>query len=325
MSHYNLGIDVGGSKILAVVINEAGEMISRQKLRTDATGGIEAVAKQIFEAANDALSQANLSLTQMTNVGIAIPSTFDPQTGFVRRAVNLGWENEPAGQLLCDLFNRPIAMGNDVNCGTLAEARFGAGDQAANVIGLFVGTGLGGGIVIDGKLYTGSNGGAGELGHMIVKHGGPLCSCGSLGCLEAFCSKKAFSRKLHNQINLKGKKSLLGKALDYDFSVLKSSLLAKAYHQQDQVTRKILNKGAYMLGVGCANITQIFSPDVIVLGGGVMEELGQDLMPFVMDGFNQNQQGLQVAPRIELSKLGDYAVAIGATLLPPLTLEPSHG
>ncbi len=312
-----LGIDVGGTKILAVAVTAAGKIVGRAKADTPAGPGLDGVAKKMLELAQQAVSEAGAKWEDVAAIGAAVPSSVDPATGVVLHAPALGWKNLPAGKVLEKVFGHAVLLDNDVNCGVLAEAILGAGRGCTCVAGFFVGTGTGGGIVLNGKLHRGVRGSAGEFGHEVIRFNGRHCGCGKRGCLEAYCSKTAFGRRLDKLINRRGMRSSLGEFMDgTDFRNLKSKALAKAYRKGDAVVCNVVDKGARVLGIAVANLMAVLAPDCIVLGGGVMEAMGAELLPKVRVSAEQHLFGLGPADlKLKLSELGDDAVPLGAALL----------
>lgn len=317
MSNLTLGIDLGGTKILALVIDESGEVLARGKAKTKIDLGVEGIGQQMRKTAEKALGKAEATWDAVRDVGVAVPTSVDPETGDVLHAPALGWRNQPARAIFEHIFERPIFLENDVNAGTLAECRAGVAKGAKTAVGYFLGTGLGGGVVIDGKVRHGKRGVAGELGHEIIRHNGKRCGCGHRGCVEAYASKTAFCREFRRLILDKGKKSLLTQlAPNRKFKTIKSSILAEAYRQEDPVVCRVLNKGAWMLGVATANLYAILAPDCVVYGGGVMEALGPELMPFIQRGMETHLFGITPEDtNLRLSALGDDAVPLGAAFL----------
>jgi len=311
-----LGIDLGGTKILALAVEEGGEVVGRAKEKTSVDGGIEGIAVQLKRAADAALANAGRTWDEVRGVGIAVPGAVHPDTGAVLHAPALGWRNVPARKVFSGVFGRDVAVENDVNAGTLAEYKLGAARGSDTVVGYFVGTGLGGGVIVNGQLHRGRTGVAGELGHEIVRYKGRMCGCGHRGCIEAYCSKTAFCKQFRKLILKKGKKSVLTEIVrDPSFRNIRSSELKKAFKRGDSVTRKVLRKGALMLGVATANLCAILAPDCVVYGGGVMEALGDALMEWVREGFAAHLFGITPdAVRLELSQLGDDAVPLGAAV-----------
>lgn len=316
MPGYKVGIDLGGTKVFAVAVNEKMEIIGRSKLRTDVGGGFEAVSLQMKEVAEKALIEGGGSLADVKTIGAAIPAAVDPESGDALHAPNLGWKNLSVRNGLEKVFGKPVVLDNDVNCGTLGEYKAGAAKGAQSVVGFFVGTGLGGGLILDGKLWRGKRGVAGELGHTIIRKNGRTCGCGGKGCLEAYCSKTAFCKQFDKLINKRGAYSMLCDIHGKDFDSIKSKALRKSWQKGDAVVHNVLSKGMKALGIVCANVVATLSPECIVLGGGVMEALGEELLPHVEKSFAKHLFAVNPDDvALKLSTLGDDAVALGAAML----------
>ena len=316
MGKLTVGMDAGSTNILARASDAKNKILARNKQKTAPGEPLEATSRSMYEAATAALSKAEASWEDVEHVGIAIPSSIDPDTGDLLHAPNLGWQDEPALPKLKEVFGREVFLENDVNCGTLGEFHLGAAKGTKHAVGLFVGTGLGGGVIINGKLHTGLRGVAGEIGHHIVKYNGRKCGCGNRGCLEAYASKTGFGRKFNKLINKKGKYSALEDEMGNKYKNVKSKALAKAYRAGDPVVVKVLQKGAYMLGVGTASIMAILAPECVVYGGGVMEAFGEELLPHIKRGMADHLFGIKPDDvKLAISTLGDDAVPLGAALL----------
>ena len=311
-----LGIDLGGTKIYAVITDASGKILSEAKNATDNGAGPEKIASDILELGKTAASQIGVSLDDIQPVGVAIPAPVDPETGDCLHATNLGWKNFSLKNTFHKLFGREVYMNNDGNLGTLGEYVYGAAQGFKTVIGYYVGTGLGGGIIINGHLHCGNSGLAGEFGHAIIRKGGRRCGCGHRGCAEAYCSKIAFVKALKKEIFKKGQHTLLPPdKFNICSKNIKSKQLAKAYFAGDASVRRVVNDGAYMLGVAAASASAIVAPDCIILGGGVIEELGTEMYPAFKRSFDAHLFGLDPAKvDIRFAKLGDNAVAVGATV-----------
>ncbi|MEW6536800.1 MAG: ROK family protein [Candidatus Auribacterota bacterium] len=317
MNDVYVGLDFGATKIYCVLAGKDGTVLTRSKVKTAKEADLDVIGKQLFDITNQALASMSLRMEDVSGIGIAVPSPVDHENGYIVHAPNFGAVNVPAKSTFEKIFGREVFLGNDANCGILAEHRFGAAKGSKSAVGFFVGTGVGGGIILDGTLYTSKKGVAGDLGHMIIKAGGRTCGCGNKGCLEAYSSKTAFGKRLNKLINERHKKSSISKVYNNDFSALKSSDLAKAYKNNDEVVCGVLRKGAYMLGLASANIITVLEPDCFVYGGGVMEALGNELFPYIRQGLEENLFGLKPGEvNIYLSSLGDDAVALGAAILP---------
>jgi glucokinase len=316
MSDYSLGIDVGGTKIYSVVLDSENSILGQAKIKTANGEGPEVIAAQVKEVARIAAEVAELSLGDIENIGIAVPSSIDPVTGDCLHAPNLGLKNFSIKKHFRKLFDREVYLGNDGNCGILGEYHHGAAKGFKSAVGYFVGTGLGGGIIIDGKSHVGNGGVAGELGHTIIKYGGVRCNCGNKGCIEAYASKTGFVKALKKKILGKGHCSVMKKYIKPETENLKSKFFARAYRSGDKVTVSGINRAMKMLGAAAASTAATTAPECIVLGGGVMESLGEEIFPVFVKSFKKKLFGIDPSKiSLRLSVLEDYAVAFGATVL----------
>jgi len=310
-----VGLDIGGTKLYAGVINRKGEILATAKMSTGVAGSFEDCRLRIIEVIENAVKNAELTLADISAIGVGSPGPLDLTEGVVIETPNLKWENAPVRRSIEEAFGKPVKIDNDVNVGTLAECTFGAAKGAKFVIGLFVGTGLGGGVIVDGKLLHGFNENAGELGHVIINPNGPKCGCGVRGHLEAYVAKSGIERRIRKDIK-DGSKSSLAKILKKNTEPLKSSVLAKAYTAGDKVVVKAVNRSARYLGMAVANFLNIFNPEIVILGGGVVEALGQVYVSRVIDNVTANV--FPVAQRnvkIVEAQLKDNAVILGASVL----------
>ncbi|RKU34425.1 ROK family protein [Candidatus Poribacteria bacterium] len=311
-----IAVDMGGTKILAAVVNAEGDILGTAKIPTKADKGAAVVIDRIASCIQKAVDKSRVARASIQAVGIGAPGPLDPGTGIVLFAPNLGWTNVP---LKTELENRvclPTFVDNDVNVGTLGEHAFGAGKGMSTLVGIFVGTGIGGGIIMDGELFHGASQTAGEIGHIIVKAGGPRCGCGTRGCLEALASRTAITRQLQKAIVKKGKKSILPELTGGDLKLIRSGALAKALRSNDKLTMKVFKKATKYLGVGIASIVNFLNPEMIVLGGGVVEALDDsfldDIAAVVADYSLPNTLS---GVRIVKAQLGDDAGILGAAAL----------
>ena len=313
---YVVGVDMGGTKILAAVIDAKGEIVQQAKRATKPKKGPEEVIERITRCIREAIDGAELKPSQIRAIGIGSPGPLDPETGVIIFAPNLGWSNVPLKAKLEANLSIPTFVDNDVNVGTLGEYAFGAGRGVKNLVGIFVGTGIGGGIILDGKLFHGVNKTAGEVGHMIVEVKGPRCGCGNFGCLEAVASRTAITRDLQKAILKKGKKSKLTELNGGNLDLIRSKAIARAVKHGDKPTIKVVQRAAKYLGISVASIVHFLNPEMVVLGGGVVEAMGDSLLdpirhaaaeyalPTTMDGV-----------QIVAATLGDNAGVIGASVL----------
>ena len=313
---YVVGVDMGGTKILAATITEDGTILSRAKTATKAHKNPTKVIDRIADCINKAIEQASLSKNNIQSIGIGAPGPLNPQDGVIIFAPNLNWYNVPLKKELEDRLEIPTFLDNDVNVGTMGEFKHGAGQGVNSLVGIFVGTGIGGGIILNGELFHGANKTAGEIGHIIVKADGPKCNCGNSGCLEAISSRTAITKQIRKAVLTQGKKSHILELNDGNLNSIRSGTLAKAIAKNDKVTIKVMQRAAKYLGIGIASVVNFLNPEMIILGGGVVEALDDKFierirkfaaeyaLPNTMDGVE-----------IVTAKLGDDAGVIGASVL----------
>lgn len=306
-----VGVDVGGTKILALVVSGGGEILARHKAPTEIGGA--PMADQIQAAIDGALTAAGLTATEISGIGVAMPGTVDSQTGYLGTVPNLEIDDPKLVDTLRARYPVPVAMGNDVNLGTLAECWLGAGQGAQTVVGMFVGTGIGGGVVINGRLHTGPEDLAGEIGHMVLMVDGPTCGCGAAGCFEALASRTAIERDIRAAIEA-GRSSQLGVVTGDER--IKSGALARALAAGDEVVTEVMTRAAHYLAQGALTIRHLLDPDMIILGGGVIEACGEFIVPRVEAEVRADRmRGSRDTMQIAVSQLGDDAVALGAAAL----------
>jgi glucokinase len=310
-----VGVDLGGTKALAAVVSPSGEILCRVKAKTPVGQGNEGVLATVAACVRDAMAESKIARSAIRAVGIGVPGPLDPETGVVKVAPNLGWKDVPVKTILEKELGLPVFVENDVNAGTVAEHRLGAGVGVKDMIGIFVGTGIGGGLIFGGHLYHGFGKVAGEVGHMIIKVNGPRCGCGNRGCFEAMASRTAIVRDLINAV-AKGRKTVLTKMVGDDLRQVGSGMLAEAYRSGDKLTVRIIRRAARCCGVAVASLLNLLNPEMVVLGGGVVEALGADYVNRVIKvaskrTFDVTLEGVRIVP----AQLGDDAVFLGAACL----------
>lgn len=307
------GIDIGGTKINVVITNSTGKILGRGRKKTKADLGFKGVMERVLMVLDRACEEAGVTVQDLAAIGIGAPSPI-VKNGNAVHAVNMGWKNVPLVKTFARMTGRPVFAENDCNVGALGEYALGAGRGAKSLIALFVGTGLGGGIVYQGELINGTNRMAAEIGHMIVVDQGRRCGCGHNGCIEAYVSKIGMGRRFMYEIVCQGRESKLQELCGNDFANVRSGILKKAYLAHDEVVMETLQESAHFLGLGIANLITLLGPDTVVIGGGVYEALGNKLLAQV----KRSAKALtHPAPsyrdtRIVLAGLGDDAVALGA-------------
>ena len=310
------GIDLGGTKIQAAIVGPRGKVYGEARAATPTEGGPEDVAREMARALREAAEAAGVATEDLEGIGVGSPGDADEVTGNVTGARNLpGWEGTfPLGEWLERELGAPVRIGNDVQVATEAEFQLGAAKPYNSLIGVFWGTGVGGGLVLDRRPWLG-RGAAGEIGHIVVKHKGARCTCGRRGCMEAYAGRGAMeieARRLHD----KGEKTHLFKlARERGHDRPKSGDWERALEAGDKLAAELLARAVTALGTGVASACNVLDPEAVVIGGGMglrfagrymddlREELGKHL--FVDDR----------PPAVEVAALGDLGGAIGATLL----------
>lgn len=308
---YNVCLDIGGTKVLGAIFNEQGEIIHRLKKRTKEYGDdVANIEKIIIDTVKEMLDAAELKKSDINAISAGAPGVSDSATGIVLFTPNLPWRNYDLRTPIEEKFGAKFYIGNDVNCGVLGEYKYGVAQGYKNVVGIFPGTGMGGGIIINGELYTGTGFKAGELGHMVLDPEGPLCGCGQRGCFEAFSSKKGMSAYILQQVS-RGRESYLGDKIDN--GVFRSKYLKKALKMNDKVTVEAVDRACHYLAVATGSLINIFSPDLIVYGGGIMEACGDLFLEKILDEVDKYCMP-SIRPTVELkcATLGDDSVIYGA-------------
>lgn len=320
MAH--IGIDLGGTKIYGVVLDH-GRVVGEAKRKTPVRGGPLGVVDAIAEVVEQLGGGAAVS-----GLGIGAPAAVDPD-GVVRKAPNLpGWDEPfPLGEAVSEsLDGLPVAVDNDVNVGTLAELRLGAGQGAANLVGIFVGTGVGGAVVLDGEVRRGTTGVAGEIGHMIVRLGGRRCGCGSRGHVEAYAGRWSMEKRAR-KLAANGRDSLLLE-LGRQRGRITSSAFAKALSDDDPVTVELLDEAVASLGAVIASCVALLDLDTVVVGGGLADRLGPQFVARIEGAARDELFIKDAALKVLPAALGDQGGAMGAALVaaeaPEQVLQPAQ-
>ena len=315
MGKYILGIDLGGTKVMAAVFDAEGNIVSRARAKTEAWRGEEMIFQTVAQTGGQAIERAGITQADLQSLGVGAPGPLDPDAGTIMESANMNLHNFPLGPRLAEAFGCPAILDNDVNAGTYGEYRAGAARGARDVLGVFVGTGIGGGIIAGGALYHGFSKNAGEIGHIIVDAGGPRCGCGNRGCMEALGSRTAMTRDLRKAVK-RGEKTTLKDKLKQEAGLVSGGDLAKAYRAGDKPVVKVMNRAARMIGLGVGSLINVLSPEIVVLGGGVVEAMGDDFVARIDRtardvAFDFMTRELQVVR----AALGDDAGVTGAAML----------
>ncbi len=311
---YRICLDVGGTKVLGAIFGENREPVYRIKKKSAEAGDSgENVEQVIVSVVEELLESSGVSPEEVSAIASSIPGVIDQKAGIVLFTPNLPWRDYDIRSAMEARFGVPFFIGNDVNLGVLGEYCFGAARGFRNVVGLFVGTGVGGGLILNGELYTGHLFKAAEMGHMVLDPEGPLCGCGQRGCLEAFSGKQGMSAYIRKQVS-RGRGSLLAKAAET--GVFKSKKLKKALAAGDGVAMEAVDRSCRYLAIATGSLINIFSPDLVLYGGGVIEALGDVYLEKILAQVDRYCMP-EIRKTVELrnASLGDDSVLYGALAL----------
>jgi len=263
-----VGVDLGGTKIATAAANFEGSIISKVIRPTCPERGQDAVVKDIVESIREAVASAGATMVDVKSIGIGSPGPVNHGAGIIIFAPNLMWQNVPIVQILQGMLDVPVYLENDANAAGLGEYRFGAGKGSRNMIYITVSTGIGGSLILGGKIHTGSYGVAGEVGHMTIVNDGPLCGCGNQGCLEALAAGPAIARRAQACV-LHGDNTIMKDLAGGCIESITSKTVGEAAASGDALAMEIINKTGEYLGIGVANLINVINPDTVVIGGGV--------------------------------------------------------
>ena len=308
-----LALDIGGTAIRVALVSIDGKILARKRLLTMAEKGPTPVIKRMLSAMKRLLQSHELNMSQLHSISIATAGVIDTDNGIITSSPNLpGWINIPLRDTVETAYGINTFLLNDANAAALGEHRFGAGKGSANLFYITVSTGIGGGVIIDNNLYSGTSGGAGEIGHMTIDVNGPACKCGSNGCLETLASGTAIAREAITRIK-NGEKSSLTENRD-SIENITAKDVGKAAREGDTLALAVISRAAYYLGVGLANVVNILNPEIIIVGGG-LSKLGDLLLQPAREVVQERAFRLPVqAVRIVRSQLGDDAGVLGAAV-----------
>jgi glucokinase len=307
-----IGIDLGGTKILTGLVNEAGQVIAQDYRKTGAKKGLNAVVRRMAESTARALQNAGVATTTVQAVGIGVPGPVDVDEGIVTQPPNLpGWRNVPVRAMIEEVLEIPTFLENDANAAALGEYLFGAGRGSTHMLYVTVSTGIGGGFILDGKLYHGADGAAGEIGHVTILPRGPHCGCGNRGCLESVASGTAIARE-GRELVIRGVPTLISELAGQDPEAVTAKLVAEAAQRGDPEAQDIIQEAMNYLGIGIANLVNLLNPETVVIGGSLIK-LGDILFDSVRRAVKRRafpiaSQRAQIVP----AELGDRVGICGA-------------
>jgi glucokinase len=322
MPPYVLAVDLGGTQIRAALMDPNGQIFRRVASLTLAQEGLQPVLERIFTTMAQVID--GTALEDIAGIGIGAPGPLNPATGIIMEAPNLpGWVNVPLRTLVSEHFERPTFLGNDANLAALAEYSFGAGRGVCDMIYLTISTGIGGGIISDGRLLLGAQGLAGEAGHSVVNPKGPLCSCGKHGHVESYAAGPAITRDVVTRLKA-GKKSRITKMVDGDLTRVDTRIIAEAGQLGDKLAVNAFRRAGFYLGVGIVNLLHLFNPHMIVLGGSVtkagpllFDPMREAIHDLALPGY---AEGVSIVP----AALGDDVGLLGAGALASTELKSYH-
>ncbi|HKA66443.1 MAG TPA: ROK family protein [Solirubrobacterales bacterium] len=310
------GIDLGGTKIQTAIVDSTGKVLGESRGPTPTAGGPQDVADAMADALREAAAEAGVEPSALEGVGVGSPGDVDERTGTVSGARNLpGWDGSfPLGETLKKALGTEVRVGNDVQVATEAEFHLGAGREFQSLIGVFWGTGVGGGLMLDGKPWLG-RGAAGEIGHMVVKRGGAKCPCGRKGCMEAYAGRAAMEAEARRQ-HAEGVKTDLFKLMrKHERDRLTSGIWERAIDSNDHLAEDLIHRAIEALGTGIASAVNLLDPEAVILGGGLGVRFGERYMEPLTKEMSKHLFVDERPPAVRVVTLGDLGGAIGASLL----------
>jgi glucokinase len=312
------GIDLGGTKIQAIVVDDDDNVLGQARHPTPKDGGPQGVADGIVAALAEAAADAGIDVSELAGVGIGSPGAIDEDRGTVTQARNVtpDWTGEfalgPAVASASGVAN--VKLGHDVAVGTRAEHQLGAAKGYDDVLGVFWGTGVGAGLILGGKPWRG-RGAAGEIGHMVIERGGAQCTCGRIGCMEAYAGRKAMELEARHRVQ-KGEHTKLFKIMEErGREQLSSGIWARAMDHHDDLAKHLIHRAVKALGAGIASAVNLLDVQIVVIGGGLGTRLGEPYVEKIREAMHPHLFVDEHPPDVRLSTLGDLGGALGAALL----------
>ena len=304
------GIDLGGTKIYSIVASAEGEVRGENERPTMVELGVQKCIERMVDSLREAASQAGVELSGLARVAVAAPGPIDLIDGVITAAPNLGWSNVPLRKLLSEKVGVPVLLENDANAAALGEFEYGAGRQYETLIYVTISTGIGGGFVFEGKIFSGASGAAGEIGHLTVEPDGPRCFCGSRGCLEMVASGTAIGRT-GTLVVEEGRSEELAKRADSEGRVTAEDV-ADAGRAGDSLANEILDEAARYIGIGLGSLINLINPEAIVVGGGVSKIGHRFLDPVIAEAKRRSFPQSFGDCTIKFAELEERVGALGA-------------
>ena len=314
MEELYIGVDLGGTKILAGIFDSDHHCLASEKTKTNQEDGYDAVCGQIVETIHAAAELAGIDPAKVNGAGIGAPGSISSDELRVLFAPNLGWRDAPLKADLEAELGCPVWLGNDCNVAATGIHRLELEAKPNDMVSIFLGTGIGAGIITNGVFLTGATRAAGEVGHMVLDPDGPVCGCGTRGCFEALASRTAIFNKVKSAVN-DGAKTLLMDAGDDSVTRIRSGKLRRAIEAGDELAAAVLGETCLYTGVAIANLCNLLNPEVVALGGGLIEQLQADMLPKIRDAALERIMPGARQVRIMATALGDAAGITGAAIL----------
>jgi glucokinase len=310
------GIDLGGTKIEAIVVDAKQQVLGQARQPTPTEGGPTAVASQMATVMQDAAEAADVKTSTLVGVGVGSPGDVDEHAGTVGNARNLpDWMSTfELATALKEKLGTDVHLGNDVQVATQAEFELGAGRPYQSVLGVFWGTGVGGGLILDGKPWLG-RGGAGEIGHMVVRRNGAHCPCGRRGCMEAYAGRAAMEARARREVDKGAKTNLFKLMKQRGRTRLTSAVWADALEEHDRLAESLIERAVKALGAGIASAVNLLDVEAVVIGGGLGIRFGQPMAERISTEMHPHLFNDTRPPAVRVAGLGDLGGAIGAALL----------
>ncbi len=312
---YNLGIDLGGTNIAAAVVDEKFNIVGEGKVKTNCPRPAEAIADSMYEAGMMAIKNAGLSLSDINEVGVGSPGSVNPQKGEICYSANLNFVNTPLRDLLESRFGRKVFLENDANAAAYGELLAGAGKGCDQFIAITLGTGVGGGVIMNNNILSGANSAGGELGHIVIVKDGEACSCGRNGCWEAYASATGLIRQTKEAM-LADKQSKMWDLVGGDIESVSGRTAFDGMRASDKTATEVVKKYCEYVACGLTDIINIFQPDALCIGGGISKE-GETLVGPIREYVERERFSRNVEKQtvITTAKLGNNAGIIGAAFL----------
>lgn len=313
-AEYYIGVDVGGTKIYAAMTDADGRILAKKRTSTPHDGTRSEIIETIGQTIHKLIKKGEVDPARIGGIGLAVPGMVDFQRDMIVESPNIALSGENLVRPIREMFGMPVTPANDVDAGTMGEFRFGSTKDLRSLVGIFVGTGIGGGIVLDGRIHRGRRFSAAEIGHISLFEGGRQCGCGLCGCFEAHASRTAIERDIREAL-AEGRSSVISDLADLSEPKIRSGSFARAIEADDALVKETLTSAAKTIGRACLTLFHLLNPDAIVLGGGVMEACGTFMLPTVEAAIARSPFIRHFGGQVFLSTLGDDAGVLGAAAI----------